>query len=186
MGLTFCCFPDDPRGDLVHVLAWPLLCRLRFKLLSFRQKRIGFAQDRIGLCFEVVRLIPQPNRLWHGKRFLWVSVSRHDYSLRRPLGLADFKLHHYPSFRDRDTEELYKTGKSKRIPAKLRRVALKRPLMLNAAGALSDLLVPPGNKLEALKRNRLGQYSIRVNDQFRICFFCLNGNAHDVEVVDNH
>ena len=58
--------------------------------------------------------------------------------------------------------------------------------MLNAAGSLNDLLVPPGNKLERLKGNRAGQYSIRINDQYRVCFEWLEGNAYGVEITDYH
>jgi proteic killer suppression protein len=89
-------------------------------------------------------------------------------------------------FKDADTKLLYETGKSKRIPANPRRVAVKRLLILNAAVELSNLRVPPGNKLEALTGDRKGQHSIRVNDQYRICFVWNNGNAHDVEIVDYH
>ena len=90
------------------------------------------------------------------------------------------------SFRDADTRLLWETGKSKRIPASLRRVAVKRLLILNACLELANLLIPPGNKLEALFRDRAGQHSIRVNDQFRICFVWRDGNAYEVEVVDYH
>lgn len=72
-------------------------------------------------------------------------------------------------FKDADTKLLYETGKSKRIPANLRRVVVKRLLILNAAVELSNLRVPPRNKLEALTGDRKGQHSIRVNDQYRIC-----------------
>lgn len=89
-------------------------------------------------------------------------------------------------FKDADTKLLYETGKSKRIPATLRRVAVKRLLILNAAIELDNLRIPPGNKLEALSRDRKGQHSIRVNDQYRICFVWKDGSAHDVEIVDYH
>lgn len=89
-------------------------------------------------------------------------------------------------FKDADTKLLYETGKSKRIPATLRRVAVKRLLILNAAIELDNLRVPPGNKLEALSRDRKGQHSIRVNDQYRICFVWKDGSAHDVDIVDYH
>jgi proteic killer suppression protein len=90
------------------------------------------------------------------------------------------------SFRDADTELLWKTGKSRKIPAAIRRTAFKRLSILNAALALANLSVPPGNRLEALSGNRKGQHSIRVNDQFRICFVWRTGNAYDVEIVDYH
>ena len=90
------------------------------------------------------------------------------------------------SFKDADTELLWRTGKSKRIPANLRRTALKRLLLLSAAVELDNLRVPPGNMLEALTRDRKGQHSVRVNDQYRICFIWKDGTASDVEIVDYH
>jgi len=90
------------------------------------------------------------------------------------------------SFRSADTEFLWKTGKSRRIPANLRRAAWKKLAVLNASVELSNLNVPPGNRLEALTKDRKGQHSIRVNDQYRVCFRWLDGNAHDVEIVDYH
>jgi len=90
------------------------------------------------------------------------------------------------SFRDKETERLWRTGKSRRIPANLRRRAFKKLAILNAAVALENLRVPPGNDLEALRGNRSGQYSIRINDQYRVCFVWRDGNAFDVEVVDYH
>jgi proteic killer suppression protein len=89
-------------------------------------------------------------------------------------------------FRDADTERLWTTGWCKRLPAQLNRQALKKLYILNAALALENLVVPPGNRLERLRGNRKGQHSIRVNDQYRICFVWRGGNAHEVEVVDYH
>ena len=90
------------------------------------------------------------------------------------------------SFRDADTELLWEAGKSRRIPASIRGTAWKKLAILNAAVELSNLRVPPGNRLESLTKDRKGQHSIRVNDQYRICFRWLDGNAHDVEIVDCH
>ena len=90
------------------------------------------------------------------------------------------------SFRDADTELLWQTGKSRRIPATIRRTAWKKLAILHAAIELENLTVPPGNRLEALTKDRKGQHSIRVNDQYRVCFRWLAGNAHDVEIVDYH
>jgi proteic killer suppression protein len=90
------------------------------------------------------------------------------------------------SFRDSDTELLWRTGKSRRISASLRRAAVRKLMILNAALAIENLRVPPGNHLEALKSDRMGQHSIRINDQYRICFVWRDGNAHDVEIVDYH
>jgi proteic killer suppression protein len=94
-------------------------------------------------------------------------------------------------FRDADTERLWKTGRSKRLPPRLNRQALKKLYILHAALALENLTVPPGNRLEKLRGDRQGQYSIRINasnenDQYRICFAWRNGNAHNVEVTDYH
>ncbi len=89
-------------------------------------------------------------------------------------------------FRDAETERLWKTGKCKRLPPQLNRQALKKLYMLNAALALDNLAVPPGNRLEKLRGNRDGQHSIRVNNQYRICFKWRDGSAFDVEVTDYH
>jgi toxin HigB-1 len=90
------------------------------------------------------------------------------------------------SFRDADAERLWNEERTKRIPATLRKPALKKLQMLNAAAALNDLRVPPGNRLEALHGDREGQHSIRINDQYRICFEWLEGNAYEVEITDYH
>ncbi len=71
-------------------------------------------------------------------------------------------------------------------PANLRRAAKKKLAMLHAAEKLEDLRLPPGNKLEALKRDRAGQHSIRINDQYRVCFVWREGDAFDVEIADYH
>ncbi len=90
------------------------------------------------------------------------------------------------SFRDRDAELLWETGRSRRIPASIRAVAGKKLAILDAAVDLSELLSPPGNRLENLKGKRTGQHSIRINDQYRICFVWKGSDAHQVEIVDNH
>jgi proteic killer suppression protein len=90
------------------------------------------------------------------------------------------------SFRDSDTELLWNSGKSRRIPANLRISAWKKLAILNAAVALENLVVPPGNRLEAFKKDRSGQHSIRVNDQYRVCFIWRGNHAHEVEIVDYH
>lgn len=89
-------------------------------------------------------------------------------------------------FRDADTEKLWTTGRCRRLPAKLNRQALKRLYILNAALALENLNVPPGNRLGKLRGDRVGRHSIRINDQYRICFVFRDGNAHEVEMVDYH
>ena len=90
------------------------------------------------------------------------------------------------SFRDADTEQLWQRGQSRRIPANLRKRALKKLFLLHASVALDNLNVLPGNRLEALHGQRKGQHSIRINDQYRICFVWREGNAYDVEIVDYH
>lgn len=90
------------------------------------------------------------------------------------------------SFGDRETERLWHSGKSRRLPVDLQRRAFKKLAILNAAVGLDNLKVPPGNQLEALRGDRAGQHSIRVNDQYRVCFLWRDGNAFDVEIVDYH
>jgi toxin HigB-1 len=90
------------------------------------------------------------------------------------------------TFRDVETERLWREEKSRRIPARIHKVALKKLQMLNAAVVLNDLLAPPGNRLESLRGDREGQHSIRVNDQYRLCFVWRAGNAYEVEITDYH
>lgn len=90
------------------------------------------------------------------------------------------------SFNDADTRLLWETGKSRRIPANIRTSALKKLAVLHWATNLSDLAVPGGNRLEALSGGRKGQHSIRINDQFRLCFVRRDGDATEVEIVDYH
>ena len=90
------------------------------------------------------------------------------------------------AFRDAETERLWKEEHSRRIPAKIHKTALRKLQMLNAAAALGDLVLPPGNRLERLRGDREGQHSIRINDQYRVCFEWIEGNAYDVEITDYH
>ncbi len=90
------------------------------------------------------------------------------------------------SFRDKGTERLWQSGRNRRLPADLQLRAFKKLAILNAAITLDNLKVPPGNQLEALRGSRLGQHSIRVNDQYRVCFYLADGNAYEVEIVDYH
>ena len=90
------------------------------------------------------------------------------------------------SFKDTDTQLLWETGKIRRIPASLRTSALKKLAILHWATSLSDLAIPGGNRLEALTGDRRGQHSIRINDQYRLCFVWRNNDALDVEIVDYH
>jgi toxin HigB-1 len=90
------------------------------------------------------------------------------------------------SFRDGDTERLFKRQRIRRLPTDLQRIALRKLVLLDAATSLLDLRIPPANRLEKLAGNRSGQHSIRINDQWRICFRWSGGDAHDVEIVDYH
>lgn len=88
-------------------------------------------------------------------------------------------------FRSAETRDLF-NGKRVRRWINIEAVAMRKLAMLNRAARLEDLRIPPANRLEALKGERAGQHSIRINDQFRICFRWRNGDAHDVEIVDYH
>ena len=90
------------------------------------------------------------------------------------------------SFADRDTERLFRREPVRRFPSELQRTMLRKLVLVDAAEQLDDLRVPPGNRLEKLKGRRAGQHSIRVNDQWRVCFRWKDGNAYDVEIVDYH
>jgi proteic killer suppression protein len=90
------------------------------------------------------------------------------------------------SFADPETERIWRGLRSKRLPSDIQSVALRKLRMVNQARALSDLKVPPGNRLEALKGTMVGQYSIRINDQWRICFRWEDGGPADVGIVDYH
>ena len=90
------------------------------------------------------------------------------------------------TFADRYTKELYDTGKTKRLPSEIWKRALRRMEFLDLAIRLDDLMVPPSNRLHKLGREREGQYSISINDQWRICFRFEGGDAYDVEVTDYH
>ena len=90
------------------------------------------------------------------------------------------------SFRDRKTEEVFRRERVARLALDVQRVAQRKLAMLDAAESLQDLRIPPGNRLERLSGNREGQHSIRINDQWRLCFRWREGHAHDVEMVDYH
>ena len=90
------------------------------------------------------------------------------------------------SFADRRTQDLYTTGKAKRFPAEIAGRAARKLEYLDLAVRLDDLKVPPGNRLHALGGNRKGQHAIAVNDQWRICFRFIDGDAYDVEICDYH
>jgi toxin HigB-1 len=89
-------------------------------------------------------------------------------------------------FKDAATEKLFRTGTNRRFSAALRKTAGRKLAWLHSARDLNDLRVPPGNHLEALSGQRKGQHSVRINNQYRLCFEWRDGNAHEVEIVDYH
>lgn len=90
------------------------------------------------------------------------------------------------SFAGGETEKLFWGRRSRAVPAQVRERALSKLLVLNAATGVEDLRSPPGNRLEKLRGDREGQWSIRINQRYRVCFSFEGGDAHDVEIVDYH
>lgn len=90
------------------------------------------------------------------------------------------------SFANTETGKIFKGIVSRKLPLTIQRTARRKLLYLDDADSLRDLLAPPGNRLEELRGDRAGQYSIRINDQWRICFKWVDGKARDVEIVDYH
>jgi toxin HigB-1 len=90
------------------------------------------------------------------------------------------------SFKCRETEKVFRRERSRKFPPDIQRQAQKKLYLLDASLSLGDLRIPPGNRLEALAGNREGQHSIRINDQWRICFHWIDNDAHNVEIVDYH
>ena len=90
------------------------------------------------------------------------------------------------SFRDGETERVFDRRFSRRLPNDIQTVALRKLRMLSNAADLADLRSPPANRLEKLSGSHVGQYSVRVNDQWRICFAWRDGDAYDVEICDYH
>jgi toxin HigB-1 len=90
------------------------------------------------------------------------------------------------SFRDKETETVYQRLRSRRFPPEIQLVALRKLRMLNNAQSLHDLRVPPANHLEKMSGSRAGQHSIRINDQWRICFEWRDGDVYAVEITDYH
>ncbi len=90
------------------------------------------------------------------------------------------------SFADKETEKIYRQQFSRRLPQSIQRTALRKLIMIDNAEGIEDLRVPPSNHLESLVGDREGQYSIRINDQFRVCFRMTANVASDVEIVDYH
>jgi proteic killer suppression protein len=90
------------------------------------------------------------------------------------------------TLKDKETEKVFLRVRSRKLPDDIQQTAYRKLRYLNNARDLHDLLVPPKNRLEKLKGNRAGQYSIRINDQWRICFRWKDSDAYDVEIVDYH
>lgn len=90
------------------------------------------------------------------------------------------------SFGNRESEKVWLGQRSRRLPQDIQSTARRKLRMLNNAADLTDLRVPPGNRLEALRGDRAGQHSIRINQQWRICFTWQEGDAYDAEIVDYH
>ena len=90
------------------------------------------------------------------------------------------------TFASPETERFFATGKSRRLPPQIHKRAAMRLMQLDGAARIEDLRLPPSNRLEALAHDRAGQWSIRINEQWRVCFRFKNGDAYDVEIVDYH
>jgi proteic killer suppression protein len=90
------------------------------------------------------------------------------------------------SFRDRETARTFSRERVRKLSVEVQRICQRKLAILDAAGSLEDLRVPPGNRLERLAGDRAGQHTIRVNDRWRICFVWRDGDAHDVQIVDYH
>lgn len=90
------------------------------------------------------------------------------------------------NFRDKETEKIFNRQRSRKLPSDIQQIALRKLRMLNRSQSLQDLRVPPSNRLEKLLGNRQGQYSIRINNQWRICFIWQDSDAYNVEIVDYH
>ncbi len=90
------------------------------------------------------------------------------------------------NFQCKETEKIFVRQFSKKLPTQIQQVAFRKLRMLNRSSSIQDLRVPPANRLEALSGERKGQHSIRINQQWRICFVWKGGNAHQVEIVDYH
>lgn len=112
-------------------------------------------------------------------------------SINRKIGLDNchvtvYSVNMIKTFADKETQQLFISGKSKRIPSDLVRRAIRRLEYIHYATSLNDLRVPPSNRLHALKGDRKGQQSISINEQWRICFRFIDGDAYDVEITDYH
>ena len=100
--------------------------------------------------------------------------------------MTDYTGFMIKTFADKETQSIYVNGKSRRLPADLIKRAIRRLEYIDYAKDINDLKVPPSNRLHALKGDREGQFSISINDQWRICFRFFEGDAYDVEITDYH
>jgi len=150
-----------------HYLQWQTLCKTGAKTKTQHQK---FAHKTYqphpnlkAKSFSLSLLITLD--VINGSRYVWSMIR---------------------SFKDKETEKIFRGQFSRKIPQDIQRIAARKLEQINAATVLDTLRVPPGNRLEALKHDRRGQHSIRVNDQWRVCFVWRDDNAFDVEIVDYH
>lgn len=90
------------------------------------------------------------------------------------------------TFKDSETEKIYRRERSRKLPGDIQQIALRKLRMINNAKNINDLRIPPANRLEKLSKKRAGQHSIRINDQWRICFSWKEGDAYNVEITDYH
>ena len=90
------------------------------------------------------------------------------------------------NFKDKESEKIWNQEYSKKLPRNMQPLALRKMILIHRAVDINDLRIPPGNRLEQLSGNRKGQYSIRINKQWRICFRWMDNNAFDVEITDYH
>jgi len=90
------------------------------------------------------------------------------------------------NFKSKESEKIFNRKYSLRLPSSIQRTALRKLLMIDAAQTINDLRIPPANHLEQLKGNRRGQYSIKINEQWRICFKWRQGDAYGVKIIDYH
>jgi proteic killer suppression protein len=90
------------------------------------------------------------------------------------------------SFRDKETERIWLGLRARRLPSDIQQIALRKLFMIEAAESIDDLKEPPGNRLEMLRGDRKGCWSVRINQQWRICFKWENGHAEDIEIIDYH
>ena len=121
------------------------------------------------------------------KEFLWLEYQAGQNKINLTgVPCSGTLLSIIATFKNRQLKKFWETGKGQKLPANLRRPAMRKLKMLDDAQALDDLKTLPGNNLEALLADRKGQYSIRINNQFRVCFRWQEGKAYDVEIVDYH